>query len=520
MKTQKMKIRSLVMGVAVAILALLSFTHQLKAQDEKTSTSISIEKGVHKVSHTNSQGRFNVEYDGRIEFTDDDRAIKSISRGGYLLIRKTSFGDRREILAEPNADGTINYEYRVGRNRQEWNKEAQDFLATMLLEVIRTTGIGAEARVERFYKRGGLDGVLQEVSNIRSDYVSRIYLDALLTSQNLNNKELVGVADFISRRISSDFYTAELFKDHSNKFLKNEEATNAFLAALGRMDSDHYIAGILERVLRENLSDSSLEKVLLSVKRMDSDHYKTGVIKSLLDRKDLNDKTIDRVVLLAGDIDSDHYATQVLKEALSRPNLSDQAFNSLMDAMSNIGSDHYVTETFRSMIRSREVPDKVIEAVINRIEYMDSDHYRTVILNDLFANNKVSEKYFESLLRTVGKIDSDHYASQILARLLKDKTLNDAMYTAVLERVADIDSDHYKVDILKDVMRGSLNKKNLMGLLKVADGIDSDYYKSEVLKNACNLVRESDNEVKNQYRSVARSIRSDTYYGKVARCID
>lgn len=97
--------------------------------------------------------RLNLEYEGEIVFTDDDKAIKSISRGGYLLIRKTTFGDRREVLAEPNSDGSINYEYRVGRSRQDWGKEGQEFLANVLIEVIRTTGMGAESRVERFYKK-------------------------------------------------------------------------------------------------------------------------------------------------------------------------------------------------------------------------------------------------------------------------------------------------------------------------------------------------------------------------------
>ena len=61
----------------------------------------------------------------------------------------------------------------------------------------------------------------------------------------------------------------------------------------------------------------------------------------------------------------------------------------------------------------------------------------------------------------------------------------------------------------------------MMSLLKAADNIDSDYYKSEVLRGACDSVRKlNDDQVKDEFRSVARTIRSDTYYGRVARCID
>lgn len=521
MKTQKMKNRSLVMGVAIAILALLSFSHDVQSQVSKTSTSISVNRGVHTVSHKSGNQRLNLEYEGEIVFTDDDKAIKSISRGGYLLIRKTTFGDRREVLAEPNSDGTINYEYRVGRSRQDWGKEGQEFLANVLIEVIRTTGMGAESRVERFYKKGGVSAVMEEVNLIRNDHVSKIYLDALMENHDLKSKELVNVAAYITKEIDSDYYISELFKDHGDKFLKNAESTSAFLDAVARMDSDHYVSIILKRMLREDLDSDAMAKVLKAASGMDSDHYKTEVLKQLLDRRDLDDKTVDLIVKSASDIDSDHYATIILKDALDRPNLSDEAFNNLMNAISRIDSDHYVTETFRSMLRQREVSDKVVAAVMDRIEYMDSDHYRRVILNDLFQNKQVSEKHFESLLRTVADMDSDHYASEILSSLLKDQQLSQELYTKVLDRVANIDSDHYKVKILKDVIKGDLTKNHMMSLLKAADNIDSDYYKSEVLRGACDSVRKlNDDQVKDEFRSVARSIRSDTYYGRVARCID
>lgn len=512
--------RSLLLGVAVALLALFSATHELKAQN--TSTSISVSRGVKSITHKSGSQRLNIEYDGDIAFTDDDKAIKSISRGGYLLIKKTTFGDRREVLAEPNRDGTINYEYRVGRRRQEWGKEGQEFLANVLIEVIRTTGIGAESRVNRFYEKGGVTAVLEEAGSIRSDFVSKIYVDALLQNHDLSGKELSETAMFISRTMDSDFYIAEIFKDHGDKFLQNKQATEAFLETVGRMDSDHYISTILNELLREDLDAPSIRKVLTVANTMDSDHYKTQILKGVLDRRELEDEVIDMVVLSARDIDSDHYATIVLKDALDRPNLSDQAFTNLMNAVSRIDSDHYLTETFRSMLNQRDVSDKVVEAVMDRIEYMDSDHYRRLILNDLFRNQQISEQYFESLLRTVGDMDSDHYASEILSSLLRDQQLSAELYSTVLERVSEIDSDHYKVRILKDVLRNDqLSKAHLMSLLKAADAIDSDFYKSEILQGACSAVRSiNDDEVKDEFRSVARGIDSDTYYGRVARCID
>ncbi|WP_208505606.1 hypothetical protein [Roseivirga sp. E12] len=520
MKAQSMKNKSIIMGVAIALLAIFTLVNDAQAQRNSTTISSS-RNGARTITHNSGSQRLNVEYDGDIEFADDDKSIKSISRGGYLFIRKTSFGKRREILAEPNSDGTVEYEYRVGRRKEEWGKEAEEFLADMLLEVIRTTGIGAESRVNRFYKEGGLDGVLKEISAIRGDYVSQIYLKVLLDEKDLNDNELEKLAAYVPRELDSDHYITEVFKDHSDKFFKNEKTTEAFLNAIDRMDSDHYVSIILKRAMKEDLSEAATIKVLSAAEIMDSDHYKTNVFQDLLKRRDLSDNLIDQIVKSAADIDSDHYATIVLKKALDRPNLSDKAFENLMDAVSNIDSDHYTTETFKSMLNSRQVSDKVVEAVMNKLEYMDSDHYRNVIINDLFDNQAISSKYFDNILNTVNDIGSDHYASQILIKVLKDQDLDSDAYAKVLSRVADIDSDHYKVNILKNVLKErNLKKDHLVSILKVADSIGSDYYKSEVLKGACNAVQDADDTVKSQFKRVAKGIRSDTYYGRVARCVD
>ncbi|WP_068410987.1 hypothetical protein [Roseivirga echinicomitans] len=529
MKNRSTKTRSMIMGMAVALWAMLSLANDLSAKQitvstsrsGSNSTSISQKNGTYRYSSKQGNNGIEIEYEGDIAFTDDDKAIKSISRDGYIKIRKTSFGERRELLAEGNSAGTIDYQFYEGRRKADFDAAAQKWLADVLPEAIRATGIGAESRTQRIYAKGGLDAVLKETSQIRSDYVSQMYLKAVLDKQNLNNKELVKIAAYVPANLSSDHYITEVFKDYSSLFLKNNETTEAFLSAIGRMDSDHYVSLILMRALQEDLSDVMISKVLDAAERMDSDHYKTEVIKKVMDRKDLSSSAVNRIVKATSDIDSDHYATLVLREALDRPNLTDEAFESLMEAISNIDSDHYVTETMRGLLRQSNPSDRVVEAVIKRVGRMDSDHYRTLVINDLMENQQISKKYFNDLLVTVNDVGSDNYASKILKSVLREQDLSDENYDKVLSRVANIDSDYYKVNILKDVLDSKkLNKTHMISILKTISSIDSDYYKSEVLKGACSSVSSADAEVKDLFRSVAKTIKSDTYYGKVARCID
>jgi hypothetical protein len=103
---------------------------------------------------------------------------------------------------------------------------------------------------------------------------------------------------------------------------------------------------------------------------------------------------------------------------------------------------------------------------------------------------------------------------------LKERDLTEKNYDQVLEKVADMDSDHYKLTVLKEVTDSRMTKNQMLSVLKSAKTIDSDYYKSEILRTLCRNMDDADADVKKLYRDVARSIESDTYYGRVARCID
>jgi len=96
MKTHIMKKGSLIIGVAIAIMAMFTMVH--KAEAQKSSTSVSIDNGVYKYKSRRGSNGLDVEYDGKIVFADDDKSIESISRGGYIRIRSTSVIDLQSAL--------------------------------------------------------------------------------------------------------------------------------------------------------------------------------------------------------------------------------------------------------------------------------------------------------------------------------------------------------------------------------------------------------------------------------------
>ena len=195
----------------ITLIALFCFSSNFYGQ---TSHRKSI-----SISHNNSNGRhsiktkangqnFSIEYEGDITISDNDKDIVSISRGGFLIIKKSTFGSKRKIVIQAESKG-LTKEYYVGRSKKSFNPEGKAWLAQILPDILRTTGIGAESRVARFHKKGGAQSVLNEIKKMSSDYVASTYLKLLL-QYDLSPNELIRTIKTAGNQIESDYYLSEI----------------------------------------------------------------------------------------------------------------------------------------------------------------------------------------------------------------------------------------------------------------------------------------------------------------------
>src|ERR1051325_10193824 len=130
------------------------------AQSSSSTHSSRNNNGTITINQNNGYQNFNVEMRGKMEITDDDKDIKSMSPDGYLEITKTVFGSRRTLVISAQNGGTLKREYYEGRTNVAWEPEGRKWLAEIMPELLRTTTIAAQSRVNRFYKQGGVNGVL------------------------------------------------------------------------------------------------------------------------------------------------------------------------------------------------------------------------------------------------------------------------------------------------------------------------------------------------------------------------
>ncbi|MFP2994940.1 hypothetical protein ABN763_03470 [Spongiivirga sp. MCCC 1A20706] len=438
---------------AVLLVSCLIFSIPVSSQysKKKTKRSYSInnsDNGKTTIKYSNGKSRFELEYEGDITLSDDDSDIVAISAGGYFDLRKSTFGNRRRIVIESDRNGRLVKEYYVGRKQQSFSPEGKKWLKEVLTEVVRSTTISAEKRVNRFYNKGGIDAVLEEIEQIDSDHVKTAYFEHAL-AKNLNNSELIKVINTSGREVDSDHYLTRILVSNQESFLNSEVATAAYIKASSSIGSDHYKTKVLKTAIKNgSINNDQIESLLEMTQDIGSDHYLTQVLLTVMKERDLDSQNTANVIRLTKSIGSDHYKTQVLTKALGQRNISKEAYDSFLTTISDISSDHYMSTVIGKLMDTNfenQNLDRLLDIASDNIS---SDHYLSSMLKKLVKNNRLTDEQIIKVLKATRSIGSDHYASSFLVSLAP-KVNSESTRQAYREAAKNISSDLYYGRALK-----------------------------------------------------------------------
>lgn len=458
----------------------------VSAFGQSSSTRIYASGKDSKTTYKNSDGfnSFNIEIRGTVEVTDDDKDINSMSHDGYFEVTKTSFGTRRSIKITREGSVLIK-RYYEGRNEVNFDPEGRKWLAEILPEVVRTTTIAAESRVNRFYTKGGTQAVLNEIDLLKGDYMKSHYAN-LLMKKPVQEKDYAMVINKVTRDMDSDHYISQFLDNNLSKFMQNKESVSAVFTATNKMGSDHYKTEVIKAALQNQAASiENVKIILVSASKMESDHYKTEVLTSLMRQSNLTDPIMTEIINTSKTIDSDHYKTEVLTKAFDRK-LSATSYQQAVDAVKEIESDHYITQVVKEMLNN-PIDGEVMSNLLSITSSIESDHYRTEVLTTLLKKQDLKEAQFKKLIEYCDSMESDHYKSQTLQTALETPNMTDGKMIAIINAAAEINSDHYI---------------------------------TEVLVEAAPYVKSGNTVVKDSYRTAAKKINSETYYGRALRALE
>ncbi|MSV27233.1 MAG: M56 family metallopeptidase [Bryobacterales bacterium] len=448
-------------GAALAIGAVALCTQATRlvaAEDSKTVRAPKSESAAHKsfrlpdsggghretqISWSSGWDRVSIRARGEVEFTDDDRDIRSLEPDGYLRIEEKSwFLVQRSIEIAAGPSGNLTRTYEVHGDPKEFDGAARNWLSAMLSAAVRETGIGAESRVRRIYKRAGTAGVLDDISRMRSDGVKCVYFRYLFDLTSPDPADLGRILRRVGRDVRSDGDKARLLHEIAEDALASAAPRIAFFEAAQTIGSDGDRSRLLREVLTEGVRPpETLELVLKAAARVNSDGDKARVLVEFTGLHPVDDALRTAFFRAVATIQSDGDRARVLSAAMRESAASKETMAEAVKAAGRIGSDGEKARLLVQAVESYSPDDALRAAFFQAVSTIGSDGERHRVLAALLHRGKLSRETMLDLLRAATRMGSDGEKSRLLVEFTRVCPGDEPLLAAVLDAAASIGSD-------------------------------------------------------------------------------
>ncbi|HSU15787.1 hypothetical protein [Longimicrobium sp.] len=284
--------------------------------------------------------RMTIDVNGELRFGDDDQ-LAYVGPGGRLVMEEERPGapDRR-VEYRDDGGGVRRRFFRDGRETAPGEGD-EAWIRAAMLELVRESGVNAEARVARIYRRGGTAAVLEETRRISSDGAKRAYFTALLRQPGLRPGDTAEALEEAGRRIASDGDKRSVLATLLERPAIRAEEMAAMLEASARIASDGDKSSLLVRAAaRDPLADAAVrEAFFAATRRIASDGDKSRVLIAALTRSGARRDVVVAAIRTARSIASDGDKSRVLMSVPAAHLGDGEVRAALLDTMRGIASD-------------------------------------------------------------------------------------------------------------------------------------------------------------------------------------
>jgi beta-lactamase regulating signal transducer with metallopeptidase domain len=459
-----------------------------------------------EITTRNGWTSLSVKVDGAIEFTDDDRDVKSLSPGGHFRAEEGTWLSRRAYDVKADSTGNLTKTYWVGWSAKPLDSEGRSWLEHLLPQLIRDSAIGAGPRVTRILRQGGPQAVITEIGLIHSDGSKRIYLEQLFSQATLNTGQLQDAARLI-RGISSDGDKAQVLVTVDGKYFTGELRPYLFEAARS-ISSDGDKRRVLSDILKKDAgSADTLVSVARAAKHISSDGDKAEVLIEMADSYRASDgldiayfeavksissdgdhaRVLSKILAAHGDnrdtlgwalrsaekISSDGDKARVLKEAVSQYSDDELVRKAFFDAANSISSDGDHQQVLVALVHREGIDATTLGGIAKSAQRISSDGDKARVLVELSGANV--EPVRDDFFAAADTISSDGDHSHVLMALLDKPGTSSAMAIAAIQSATRISSDGDMSRVLLDAAdRYSKDPVVDAALRKAVESLHSD----------------------------------------------
>ena len=476
-----------------------------------TGTSItSDDDGVVSVYISDRRYKLKAKFAGDIEFTDNDRAVKSISKDGFIAIYEKDGSDEHEIDIISDKNGELDILYTVDGDEHIFDDAGKEWFANALEILYYQTGLNYKERVERIYTEKGVDAVLDELDKIESGYVIRLYMTALLNHTDLSDDEYGKVIQIAGEKIDSDYEKAELLIGISPSIKHNPDLVENYVLAVGTIESDYETRRVLSEIsLDKNTDKKVIEKVLEISGNIDSDYERAELLIDIADVCSDDESLAESYIEAFADIDSDYEKRRVFTALGKRSKLTRESLNELIILAQELDSDYEKAEFLIDLSEMCENNPEAQMQLLKAVSTLDSDYETNRVLsNNNFDCDSQSDLVLAKLELLIN-ISSDYEKVEALVDHAECASHNDIVRAQYLAALRDITSDYEKKRALMELIGESeINDELVIEYITACRLIYSDYDKGVVLKELADYVRGKE-DLEELYLDIVDEIGSD-----------
>jgi hypothetical protein len=370
-----------------------------------------------------------INYSGEIKFNDDETAIKSISPDGYLKYIRNG----KKLFAENNPQGEVRYEMDDdGKMIDPGSHDGKMFLMRVISDMI-DVGFDAKGRLQRLFKKGGTDAVLNAVDNLKMDYIKGMYLEYMLASDSLSQDQLKAIAKKINLGINNDYDKGRLLQKFPAEYLKDSLTARAWFEAVKSINSDYEKASALVYMARQPITREQLNQVVDVSNTIASDYDKANILKELIFKRTFAEENFDKTLDAVGYINSDFEKTNLLKALIEKEKLSADHFNKLLDAAEHVNSDYDKTNLIKELIETGLPAGAGFDKLLSAVIHAGSDFDKANLMRNLSNKNITSDEQWVAFINATSEISSDNDKSNLLVAIAPELPKTDQVKNAYMK---------------------------------------------------------------------------------------
>jgi beta-lactamase regulating signal transducer with metallopeptidase domain len=448
-----------------------------------TATSMNVNDDLLQISIRMDDCQLSIVAVGEIEFDEAETDITYIAPDGMFEIEEREGRTWSRLRIAPTEGAALERRWFVDGEERSYDREAQEWFSGLLPLVFRRAGFQAEERAARLLKRDGVDGLLQEISLIPSDYTARKYFEVLLTQADLSEQQIREVVRQAGKEIDSDYELAELLIGMAHSHPVDEAVQVAYIEAAQTIDSDYETRRVLNVILdRPGLSAAVARGMLQLAMEIDSDYELAELLIGMLDRHPVEEALTPEFFAALGTLDSDYEHSRVLQAALQRGAPSRRVLDLALESASRLDSDYELAELLIQVGELYPTGQTIPDSYLGAARSIGSDHERRRVFSVLVERDRLSVESLEQLLDAAILIDSDYELAGLLVNVLEAYEFDGSTYEALFRAVSALDSDFERSRVLQTVLNErSLTDRTVELVLDAASSMDSDYELSTVL---------------------------------------